>query len=87
MFAIVVYDAAVKRDPKVLKICRRYLSWVQRSVFEGELSEAKVRMLKEDLLGVINTKEDSVILYLFESLRYSRRETIGKNNNTGGVIF
>ncbi|MCY0885596.1 MAG: CRISPR-associated endonuclease Cas2 [Firmicutes bacterium] len=87
MFVIVVYDAGVKRDPKVLKVCRRYLSWVQRSVFEGELSDAKLRLLKEELSAVLDPHKDSVILYLFQSLRYSRRETLGQASDPNGVIL
>ena len=35
-YFIAVYDINVKRGPKMLKLFRRYLNWVQNSVFEGE---------------------------------------------------
>lgn len=41
MFVILVYDINIKRNKKVLKICRRYLNHVQKSVFEGVITEAK----------------------------------------------
>jgi hypothetical protein len=40
MFVIVVYDANEKRVNKFLKTLRKYLTWVQNSVFEGEIEEA-----------------------------------------------
>jgi CRISPR-associated protein Cas2 len=46
MYVIVVYDVGEKRVGKMLKLCRQYLCWIQNSVFEGALSEAKLRELK-----------------------------------------
>ncbi|MEN2993717.1 MAG: CRISPR-associated endonuclease Cas2, partial [Thermodesulfovibrio sp.] len=46
MRVILVYDINEKRVSKVLKTCRKYLHWVQNSVFEGELTEAKLEKLK-----------------------------------------
>ncbi len=36
------YDIEEKRVNKVRKILKKYLSWIQNSIFEGELSEGKV---------------------------------------------
>jgi CRISPR/Cas system-associated endoribonuclease Cas2 len=41
-----VYDINEKRVNKVLKIARKYLTWVQNSVLEGEITEAKFLKLK-----------------------------------------
>jgi len=49
-----VYDVGEKRVAKVLKISRKYLYWVQNSVFEGEISESNLRRLKHELKKVIN---------------------------------
>ena len=49
MFVIVTYDVNVKRNNKVLKICRKYLVHVQKSVFEGNITEAKLGKLKSEL--------------------------------------
>ena len=77
MNAILVYDINVERVQKVLKICRKYLNHVQNSVFEGEISEAKLEKLKQELKNVINVEKDSVIIYTFRTNWYSRREIIG----------
>lgn len=77
MFTIMVYDIGEKRVSKVLKIARKYLYWVQNSVFEGEISDAKLAKLKEELLKKIDKEEDSVIFYHFRTTRYTKREIIG----------
>ena len=62
MYVIVVYDVGEKRVGKMLKLCRQYLCWIQNSVFEGELSEAKLRELKLKIKGIIDPSEDSINL-------------------------
>ena len=47
MFVIVTYDVATKRVAKVMKTCRKYLTHVQKSVFEGMITEGKLNRLKE----------------------------------------
>jgi len=44
MYVVVVYDTAAERNPKILRTCRKYLHHVQRSVFEGQLTEARLRL-------------------------------------------
>ena len=46
MFVIMVYNVGEKRVSKVLKKSRKYLYWVQNSVFEGDISPAKLKKLK-----------------------------------------
>lgn len=77
MFVILVYDFNVKRVGKALKITRKYLNWVQNSVFEGEISRANLTKLKIELKDLIEPEEDSVIIYTFRSLKYSNRIEIG----------
>ena len=77
MFVIVVYDINVKRTSKVMKICRKYLEHVQKSVFEGNITEAKLRGLKHELSRVVVRNEDSVMIYKFETLKYTSKEVIG----------
>ena len=77
MFVIVTYDANVKRNNKVLKICRKYLVHCQKSVFEGNITEAKLRKLKAEIKNIIRPDEDSVMIYRFDSLKYSSKEVFG----------
>ncbi|GAB6072085.1 CRISPR-associated endonuclease Cas2 [Venenivibrio stagnispumantis] len=77
MFVILVYDANEKRVQKFHKICKKYLTWVQNSVFEGEISEANLRILIDELEEIMDIKEDSILIYKFRTKKYYDRETIG----------
>jgi len=77
MFVILVYDVKEERVAKALKVCRKYLTWVQNSVFEGEITEAKLRMLKDELRGIIDEDYDSVLIYKFRTKYYYERESLG----------
>lgn len=67
----------MKRVGKALKITRKYLNWVQNSVFEGEISVANLTKLKMELGRIMNPEEDSIIIYTFRSLKYSERIEMG----------
>lgn len=82
-YVIAVYDVAVKRNAKALKLFRRYLSWVQNSVFEGELSPAQLAEL-EDAAGRLLDGGDAVILYELRTRAYSERRVLGAERGTPG---
>ena len=81
MHIILVYDVNEKRVQKVHKLLKRYLNWVQNSVFEGELSEGKIEALKIDLKKRLNPNEDSAIIYILGNLKYMKREIMGLEKN------
>lgn len=78
MYVILVYDVGVKRVARMLKLCRQHLNWIQNSVFEGELSEAKMRELKYKINQIIDKNEDSVIVFANKMGYNMNREIIGK---------
>ena len=77
MFVILSYDIDQKRVGKVLRICRKYLVHVHRSVFEGRLTEGQLKRLKTELEKVIDPDEDSMCIYCMESVKYTAKEQIG----------
>ena len=78
MYVILVYDVGEKRVGKMLKLYRRYLSWVQNSVLEGNLSKAQLRALRTQIDDIIDKDEDSVILFS-SRMEYSMdKEILGK---------
>jgi CRISPR-associated protein Cas2 len=79
MYVIMVYDVSVERVSQVLTLARKYLHWVQNSVFEGELSEANLLKLKNELTHVIDEERDSVIFYLLRTTKYFARVTMGRS--------
>ena len=42
MFVVLSYDVGKKRVKKALRVCRKYLTHIHRSVFEGPITEAPV---------------------------------------------
>ncbi len=87
MFVILVYDFSEKRVGKALKICRKYLTWVQNSVFEGEITEGNLKKLKIELTKKMEKSEDSIILYSFNNTRYTHKEIIGIEKNVPTVFL
>jgi CRISPR-associated protein Cas2 len=71
------YDVGEKRVAKVLKTARRYLTWIQNSVLEGDLTPAQLESLKIDIEKVIKKDYDSVLLYTWRVERYMQRDIIG----------
>jgi len=77
LFVVLVYDVGEKRVARALKTCRKYLNWVQNSVFEGEISEVNLKKLKAEMTRIMNMSEDSVIIYIWRTQRYNSREILG----------
>lgn len=77
MLIILTYDVKQCRVNKVRKICQKYLCRVQNSVFEGELTEAGVRRLKNELSFAVNADEDSVAIYKIPYFNNVAKEEIG----------
>jgi CRISPR-associated protein Cas2 len=78
MYVILVYDVNVTRVSRVLKVGRRYLTWVQNSVLEGELTWAQLEKLKGELKKAMDEEEDSVLLYVLRTDKWLQREQLGK---------
>ena len=86
MFVIVTYDINAKRVSKIMKICRKYLHHVQKSVFEGMISEAELTRMKREIDKKIKVEEDSVCIYKFASLKYTEKEIIGAFEEKDNII-
>lgn len=82
MYIVLVYDIKVddlgkKVLPKVFKTCKKYLTHIQNSVFEGELSESQLVKLKMELGKFIRKETDSVIVFKSRSERWLDKEFWG----------
>ncbi|HEU16404.1 MAG TPA: CRISPR-associated endonuclease Cas2 [Nitrososphaeria archaeon] len=77
MYAIMVYDVGEERLPKVLRRARIYLTRVQNSVLEGELTEGDFVRLRTGVEGMIDEVHDSVIFYLFRT-KYDAKVVLGR---------
>ena len=86
MYVVVAYDVGVKRVAKVMKICRKYLFHVQRSVFEGHITEANLKRLKAELEEKVEPSLDGICIYEFESVKYAHKEVLGVSLEISAVI-
>ena len=77
MYVIAVYDVGKKRVAKMLKLCRRYLNWIQNSVFEGEISEAKLLELKHEAMLLMDEETDSLIIFKARQEKWLDKEIVG----------
>lgn len=83
-YAFLFYDVNEKRVGKVFKVCKKYLSHFQKSVFRGEISPSKLIRLKNDLNKVVSTDEDFICIIKLMNNSVYGEEIIGKkDNNTG----
>ncbi len=87
MYVIVAYDVGVDRVARVLKVCRRYLTWVQNSLLEGELTPAQFRRLQHELERVIDQEADSVQFYILPQASVAKRVTLGIVKNAPSQVL
>jgi CRISPR-associated protein Cas2 len=81
MYVILVYDIGEKRVGKMLKLCRQYLNWIQNSVFEGDITEVKLKELQYRAKEIMNIEEDSMIVFKSRDARWLEKEIVGKEKN------
>ena len=77
MYIIIVYDVAQERVTKVCQFLRRYLNWIQNSVFEGELSKGQLKEVKIGLRDIIEKDEDSILFFTVASKKWLNKEVMG----------
>ncbi|MDR3341068.1 MAG: CRISPR-associated endonuclease Cas2 [Candidatus Symbiothrix sp.] len=82
MYVILVYDCGEKRVAKMLKLCRKYLNWIQNSVFEGEISEVKLKELKFKAKEIMDKETDSVIIFTSRNEKWLEKEIIGTERSS-----
>ena len=82
MYVILVYDCGEKRVGKMLKLCRKYLNWIQNSVFEGEISEVKLKELTLKAEKIMNSEEDSLIIFSSRQEKWLEKQIIGKERSS-----
>lgn len=87
MYVIVVYDMGEKRVGKMLKHCRKYLNWIQNSVFEGEITEVKLKEMLQTARRIMNEDEDSLIIFKSRDERWLDKEIVGQERmETGNFL-
>lgn len=92
MYIVLVYDISQdekgqRRWSRIFKICKKYLSHIQNSVFEGEISKAQLMKMKNELAPYINNELDSVIIFKSRQEKWLDKELLGKVEDKTGFFL
>ncbi|MEA3447342.1 MAG: CRISPR-associated endonuclease Cas2 [Bacteroidota bacterium] len=82
MYVIAMYDIGEKRVAKMLKLFRRYLNWIQNSVFEGEISDAQLESLKYEAKEIMEPEGDSLIFFKSRERKWLDKEIVGQERSS-----
>ena len=87
-YVFVMYDikdeeseAGRNRVNKVFKICKRYLSHHQKSVFRGEITPSNLIKLKKELKEIIDEELDFITIIKLKNQNSFDEESFGKNKD------
>ena len=89
MLVVVAYDIAAadgagrRRVYQVAKICGRWGTAVQHSVYECEVDAGEYRQLEAELEEAICKSEDSIRMYLLGNRFQGRVVTLGRSKTAG----
>jgi CRISPR-associated protein Cas2 len=82
VYVIVVYDMEAARTQKMLKFLRRYLTHVQNSVLEGDVTEGDLERIRSGVDDRLNEGE-STIIYRVSSKSLVERVVFGEDPAAG----
>ncbi|MGN9165156.1 CRISPR-associated endonuclease Cas2 [Tissierellaceae bacterium HCP3S3_D8] len=82
MYIVLVYDIiadeeGAKVSRNVFKTCKKYLTNIQKSVFEGNLTELNYMRLKTELNKYLRTDRDSLLVFKSRDEKWLEKEFLG----------
>ncbi len=87
MYIIAMYDVNEKRVGKMLKLFRKYLNWIQNSVFEGEITEVKLLELKHKAMLIMDEETDSLIIFKSRQEKWLEKEIVGHERQSLDIFL
>lgn len=92
MYVILIYDIVLdeggaRASRNIFKICKKYLTHVQKSVFEGDLTPALQQKLKLQLSKYIRKDRDSVIIFKSRDQKWLKKEFWGQEDEKTSNFF
>ena len=92
MYIVLVYDVSqaengARRWSRIFKICKKYLTHIQNSVFEGELSKGQLAQLQKELKEYIDKELDSVIIFKSRQEKWLDKEFLGREDDLTSFIL
>jgi len=77
-YAFIFYDVASARCNKLFKICKKYLSHYQYSIFKGAISPSNLLKIRKEINNVIEG-DDFVCIIKMKGAYMFEEEIIKKN--------
>lgn len=92
MYVVLVYDISLDENGarvmrNAFKICKKYLTHIQKSTFEGEVNEAKLVKLHSELKEYIRKDLDSLIIFKAENNKWMEKEFWAKTDEKTSNFF
>lgn len=87
MYDIMMDEGGAKVHRNTFKICKRYLTHIQKSVFEGNLTELKLMTLKKELNEYIRDDRDSLIIFKSRDEKWLSKEFLGLKDDKTSNFF
>ncbi|WP_088838973.1 CRISPR-associated endonuclease Cas2 [Listeria sp. ILCC792] len=92
MYIILIYDipngeGSAKVARKIFKTCKKYLTHIQKSVFEGEVTPALLMQLKLELNQHIRKEMDSAIIFNSRNQKWLEKEFLGLEDSKTSNFF
>lgn len=83
-YAFLFYDVNEKRVQKVFKVCKKYLTHFQYSVFRGDITPSKLISLENELKKVIDKQEDFVCIIKLQNDNVFGEDILGMEKKDVG---
>ena len=83
-YVFLFYDVNEERVNKVFKVCKKYLTHFQKSVFRGEITPSKIIKLRKEIKAVIDENEDYVCIIKLLNGKSFDEENIGVKEIVNG---
>lgn len=77
MYVLIAYDVDVKRVAKVHKVLKKYLTWTQNSLFEGEITQGLLKQCLAELSLKANPNIDSIYVYQINNPKNIKKVVYG----------
>lgn len=92
IYIILVYDiqmdeGGAKASRRIFKTCKKYLTHIQKSVFEGDITPALLKKLQVELTPNIRKDRDSVLIFKSREERWLKKEFWGKEDDKTSNFF
>lgn len=92
MYLILVYDIVSDKEGawvsrNTFKTCKKYLTHIQNSTFEGELKESEYMKLKMELDKYVRKDKDSLLVFKSRNQRWLEKEFLGLVDDKTSKFF